>query len=268
MGKINFTLLPKFIFGILAAVLIALNRLPSLPFYENDGYKNDVSTLLIVCLGGVIPFDGIAFYEIVIALIPLVSQMIFFSEFISSDFDTISVYVFSRTKKRDKWLFKRMLLLTGISFAYSMTLVLTVIAVGGLNGLLINYNILTAIALLFFTMFIWSALFVNIIAVFSLKIKTKTLLSISITVFTTWIFSVNFIPTVVSKWLAPIIPITHELLASHSNIAELDFLANRIGERNYLITMLGSNLYFIICLVVFILISRYFIMRTDFTQTR
>ena len=257
------SLLPKYVVAVILSVLICLNRIS-----QSSGYIIDVSSLLLVTFGGVLPFNSIAFYETLIAITPFVAQMVLFSEFISADMATVSVYIFSRTSRRSSWLFNKILCLTTNSIIYYCLCLSTGIMTGKGIGLKITNEIIIAIALLLITMVAWNTLMMCVVAVCTIKIKPSKVLTISISVFITWIFFMNLIPSRIAWWIVPLVPMSNGLLAAHNRINQLDFLALRLGESNYNLPLYWSVAYFILCCAVFLITSRLWIMRTDFLDTR
>lgn len=256
-------MLKKFAIAAALALLICLNRFSILP-----AYITDISSLLLVSFGAVLPFEGIAFFESLIAMLPLTAQMILFAEYIGADISTVSVYIFSRTARRDKWLFAKIAKLAGISVLFNAVCLAVGVIFGLAAGLGVSAELPVTLALLFVTMFTWSALIVCVIAVCAVKIKSSIVLSVSAPAFMIWVFLINFIPRGISRWLVPLIPISNELLAAHSDVTQLEFLSARLGESSYTLPLWWSVVYFVICASAFLVLSRRWIMKTDFTETR
>jgi hypothetical protein len=245
------------------SLLMCLNRLAQM-----RGYITDISSLLIVTFGAALPFEGIAFFESLVAMLPLTAQMILFAEFIGADIPTVSVYIFSRTDRRDRWLFGKIAKLAGVSFLFNTIAMATGAAVGVCNGLEYTRELPATLLLLLLTVFLWDALFLCVVAVCAVKLKASLVLSVSVPAFMAWVFSINFIPGGVAEWLVPIVPMSHGLLAAHSGVTQLQFLANRLGESAYGLPLWWSCVYFVMCAAAFLIMSRRWIMNTDFTETR
>jgi hypothetical protein len=132
-------LLPKFIIAAGLAVIICLNRIE-----HAQSYVDNIPALLIVAFGGVLPFEGIAFYESVVAITPMIAHIVMFAEYISGDLPTVSIYVLPRIGKRDRWFFGEVIRLAAVSILYYALY----IAIGIIMGICFGIDLGEPLALL------------------------------------------------------------------------------------------------------------------------
>ena len=265
MNNYKRTVLYKLLIMMVLSLLICLNRMA-----VASAFITDIPALLLVAFGGALPFEGIGFYESLIVAIPIVTKFILFSEFVSADMPTVSVYIFSRTRNRAVWLFNKLAKLALLSALCSYTCIGMGICVGFFAGLNVNsyLKLVSAIQLLTVTWVAWSMLMVCVVAVICIKHKAHIVTAASAGVFIIWVFSVCFIPSPANQYIIPFVPMSNSLLAAHSGIGMLEFLADRLGERAYIFPVWWSIIYFVFIALAFILITRYWIMKTDFIETR
>jgi hypothetical protein len=263
-GRKRVLLLKLLVIAVLSA-LICLNRLAMA-----GSFISDVPALLLTAFGGAMPFEGLSIYDSLSVAAPVVAQFALFAEYIGADMPTVSVYVFSRTRRRDLWLFGKMGRLIGLSLLCHCVLLAAGACVGLLAGLKAggSGDFLMSIGLLAATSGVWDALMLCPVAVCCLKNKAQSVISVGAGVFIVWVFAVGFLPAQIVQWVAPLAPMTHSLLAAHSDVEALAFLAARLGERTYELPLWWSVLYFVLFTAAFAFVSRRWIMRTDFTETR
>ena len=243
------------------AALICLNRL-----VQAAAFVTDIPTLLLVSFGGVLPFEGLSFYESLIAAAPIVAQFVLFGEFISADMPTVSVYIFSRTRKRDVWLFGQLIRLSLLSLLCFCVCIATGVGVGLFAGLRVSsFRILTlSIALLIVTLGAWGMLMICIVAALCIKFKAHTVISAGAVVFIVWVFTMNFIPAPASQYILPLTPMSNALLAAHSGVSQIEFLTARLGEISYIFPLWWSAVYFVVWAAMFVFIVRRRITVIDF----
>jgi hypothetical protein len=265
MAGRKYMLFPKLLCIAVISAGICLNRLVQI-----GALITDVPTLLLAAFGGAIPFHGLSIFDALLASLPVVAQFLLFAECIGEDLPTVSVYVFSRTRRRDLWLFGKMGRLALLSLLCYCVLLAAGVAVGLFAGLKIPglWDFSVTIVLLFATSGLWGAWMLCLIAVCCVKNKAQTVISASAAALFIWFFTINIFPASALRRIAPWAPMTHSLLATHSDVYRIDFLAARLGERTYALPLWQSAVYFVFCAAALLFVSRLWIMRTDFTETR
>lgn len=74
--------------------------------------------LLFFSYGGIVSFDGLDLFRVLLFSIPFVFQVLLFSNDLHRDFSIALVYIFTRKDTRNKWLFKKCFLLEIKSWLY------------------------------------------------------------------------------------------------------------------------------------------------------
>ena len=252
----------KFAIAAVLAVVMCLNRASAF----GDAIS-DVNALLVTAFGGAVPMGSISFYASLIAMLPLVTHLTFFVDYLSSDMSTVAVYVFSRTKRRGRWLFKRMAGLCALSAAYYAVCFASGAAAGLAMGLEVPAleSFLATLALLFATAAAWGTLFVMAAALLAIKCKSSLVLSAGISAWAAWIFAFPLIPAPAAGWAVPIVPMSHALLAAHDAEAAA-FLDSVLGEKAFNISLSQSMAYLAVCSLIFALASWRWVATADFIE--
>jgi hypothetical protein len=240
------------------SVLVSLFNLSTL-----GRFITDTPSLLTANFGGALSFSqSVSFSRLLVTILPFFVQVLLFAEFISADITTVSVYVFSRTSRREKWLFGRLLRLVGYSVFFYAALFAVTIIIGWRCGLPLDGTAKILVELLL-TLVAWSTLFVMVIGVLCLKIKPSLVVTIGLFTYTAWIFIFPVLPDTVAAWLVPLVPLSHTFLAAHS-LTAIEPFALIIGDRAFTMTLAGSAVYLAAWIAVLAIVSAIWIKRTDF----
>lgn len=176
--------------------------------------NNKTHLLLFFSYGGVVSFDGVDLFRVLLFSIPFVFHVLLFSNDLHRDFNVASVYIFTRKDTRIKWLFTNCFLLEMKSWLYYIVQFLSIVVISTIKGYVFDFiSTLTVIFMLTITLTIMNSLWVLFGCIFSMKKPNPLIFSGILGVYLGWIFLLPVIKD--SVILLETIPITRSLLAIH-----------------------------------------------------
>ena len=251
----------KYCYIIIISIIIAIYSYNYLSIYENQ----DMETFFIVSFGNIIPFGSFNILHIIVVLLPVLVQLYLFSDILSSDFQIISVYVFTRLNCRAKWLFNKYLIIFLCIIVSYILQFITIIIFGLISGLSISSfnNLIYLMIILFIILTLSSMIYLTICNLLALKIKQH------LSFFAIWgaycfflLISTN-LKNLLDNWVIKLLPTSQFILAWHDDRILNQFYNGMFVYKIDGFSLTFSYIYIIIILVITLIIGMFYIEKLE-----
>lgn len=240
--------------GLFSIVLVLFCKNPDI----------NMQQLLIHCFGGAgFTFEYLDIAQIVLILLPLMLQLIFYIKIIPNDLDRSCAYIFTRSKKRMKWYFEKIVFIFISSLFFYFCLFLGATLWGYVFGIKISdFNqYLGVIFYLMVTVGLFNTVLIIIGNIFSILVKPSLVFLI--------VMILNIIQLLIFRLFYFIecihfiryLPVSQGILSLH-NIKFIRSVAKSMGFI-YKFSLSYSIVYCLILLCAFTLLGSYIISKKD-----
>lgn len=247
-------LILNILLGLLSIVLVHFCKNPNM----------NMQQLLLYCFGGVdFTFEYLDITQIIVMLLPLILQLIFYMKILSYDLDRSCVYIFTRSKKRINWYLEKITFILISSLCFYLCLFLGATLWGYIFGIKIsNFNqYLGVIFYLMLTVGLFNTVVIIICNIISILIKPSLVFLIIIILNIIQLFMVRLLYLFNGIQYIKLLPAVQGILSLH-NIKFIRSVEISMGFI-YKFTLSYSVIYCLILLCTFTALGGYIINKKD-----
>lgn len=206
MKKTNLT---KAIWRIMLSLLLF--------FYYNHFYSSSIAysagNMLVFAFGGLISFKHFEVIQIIAFTLIFTMHLMSHGNEIQSDYDTVSVYIYTRGKTRVQWLLRSFISIFIKSIIYYITLFVTVLCIAALMRY--SFDLLYIIFAgyhLMLTLVLMNTLLIITANVLCIRFKYSIVYTIVLFLYSGWITILSLIQ---NNTLISLVPISRSILLLH-----------------------------------------------------
>lgn len=215
-----------------------------------SGSTESIEQFCIRAFGGFAAGENEFSFMLLVYALPLMIQLYLFSTLMRSDFETASVYLFTRTTNRRQWLLQKAGIILACSLLFWAFLILSGVATAMIMGLpmVAMHTLVHALYSLFCTVVIYSTALALLSNILSIKIGSGIAFLIVVVASFGTQFLISALAKNVGSWLIQAFPSMQGLLSWHDTpLRALDSMYFSSSINHF--TPLFSFIYCFLCMI-------------------
>jgi hypothetical protein len=176
--------------------------------------------MLLVVFGGLLSFNGIGIMSALAFCLLFVVHLALLGNKFRDDFQTASVYLFTRGENRARWLAQKFISVAVQSLMYYFILILVAVCYSVMKGYVFDAEVvIAAIACLFLTLVLANTLFVLVVNTLTIRLNENVIYAFTLALYAGWIFLLPLSKR--ADIFLRLVPITRSIMLIHMLPAEL-----------------------------------------------